>query len=440
MTGIRSTLNPENGAERSRRGRRWHLGAVKTRWLAAVCWLVAVCVCAAPARAADTSKHPPIAIQTDSDFTSCACVVSGGGTVSSPYVIGPWAINDKGGPAVSIDGTSLTKSFVLSNLTIAGNTTATDAGIVLDNINQSGAQAIVAKVLGNRTSIQTNRVGIVVENSHWVTLDGGGANQLGPGVANSAVGTINKNSDGAIDVESSSNITIRGWQMSANGGDHQPNWITLDPGSWGVGGVRFYGVTSSTIDHNAANNDTDVSYSLLDSNYDTVSWNTGDYPFTMNYLITDGSSYNTIANNEGGTGDFIGLLVADPLPGSTTLTTFGPTHDNLITANTIHTDGPIGNELSPVDITPAFLGGIVVLNGTYNNVITNNTTWGSFGSDLAWAQAVPSSTSAIGVATYAPPLHCNVTATEGGGGTANLNGNTWTGNTYKTIDPCLPAQ
>jgi hypothetical protein len=390
--------------------------------------------------AADTGKHAPIVIQADSDFTSCACVVSGSGTTSNPYVIGPWTINNAGGPAVSIDGTRLTKSFVLSNLTIAGNATPTDTGIVLENINPSGAPAIVAKVLGNQTSIQTNNVGILVANSHWVTLDGGGANPRGPGVANTAVGTINKNADGAIDVESSSNVTIRGWQMSANGGDHEPNWLTLDPAGWGVGGVRFLGVTNSTIDHNAANNDTDVSYSLLDSNHNTVSWNTGDYPFTMNYLITDGSSSNTIAHNEGGTGDFIGLLVADPLPGSTTLATYGPTHGNLITANTIHTDGPIGNELAPVDITPAFLGGIVVLNGTYDNAITNNTTWGSFGSDLAWAQAVPSSSSAIGVLTYPPPIHCNVTASEGGGGITNHNGNTWTGNTYHTIDPCLPRQ
>jgi hypothetical protein len=112
----------------------------------------------------------------------------------------------------------------------------------------------------------------------------------------------------------------------------------------------------------------------------------------------------------------------------------------VITGNTIHTDGPIGNELSPVDITPAFLGGIVVLNGTYNNTISSNQTWGSFGSDLAWAQAVPSKSSAIGVVTYPPTLHCNVTASEGGGGTANLNGNHWTGNTFQTIDACLPAQ
>lgn len=391
---------------------------------------------------AGSGGHAPIHIQSDSDFTSCSCVSSGNGTTNSPYIIGPLTINNVNGVAVSVDGTNLTKSFELLNLTIAGNSVSTDTGIVLNHINPGGSQAIVAEVYGVQTSIQTNNVGILVENSNYVTLDGAGENPKGLGVSETGAGTINKNLSGAIDVENSSHITIKGWQMSTNGGDFNPNWKTLDPGiqSWGVGGVRFFGVTNSTIDHNAANNDTDVSYSLFDSSHNTISNNTADYPFTMNYLITDGSSYNTLTGNEGSTGDFIGLMVADPLPGSSTLQTYGSTHDNIITGNIIHTDGPIGNELSPVDITPAFLGGVVVLNGTYNNQITNNQTWGSFGSDLAWAQAVPDNNSAIGVVTYPPTLHCNVTASEGGGGVANHNGNVWTGNTFQTIDSCLPAQ
>ncbi len=392
--------------------------------------------------ASHSGGHAPIVITSDADFATCACVGSGAGTPSDPYVIGPLAINNASGTAVSVDGTKLTKSFVLSNLTIAGNGARTETGIVLKHINPPGRRTIVARVSGNQTSIQTNNLGVLIERSSYVTLDGGGANTKGPGIGNGAVGVINKNASGAIDVESSSYITIRGWQLSANGPDAQPDWVTLDPAvaRWGVGGVRFFDVMSSTIDHNAANNDTDVSYSLFHSSWNTVSGNSAAYPFTMNYLITDGSSHNTITGNEGSTGDFIGLMVADPLPGRWTLALFGPSHDNAIVGNTIHTDGPIGNELRPVDIVPAFLGGIVVLNGTYDNTIAGNQTWASFGSDLAWAQAVPSLTSAIGVVTFPPTLHCNVTASEGGGGVAKRNGNVWSGNTYQLIDPCLPAQ
>ncbi len=114
--------------------------------------------------------HAPIVIQSDSDFASCACVASGTGTTSNPYVIGPLTINNVNGDAVSIDGTNLTKSFELLNLTIAGNSTSTDTGIVLNHINPSGSQSIVAKVYGVQTSIQTNNVGILVENSNYVTL------------------------------------------------------------------------------------------------------------------------------------------------------------------------------------------------------------------------------------------------------------------------------
>ena len=392
------------------------------------------------AHAAGGGQHAPIVIQSDTDFMTCSCVVSGTGSTTDPYIIGPWTINNVNGVAVPIDGTSLTKSFELFNLTIAGNSTTTDTGIVLNHINPPGSQSIVASVYGVQTSIQTNNVGVLVENSSSVTLDGAGENPNGPGIANKGAGTINKNMNGAIDVENSSHITIEGWQTSTNGPSINPDWVTLDPSvsNWAVGGVRFFGVTDSTIDHNAANNDTDVSYSLFDSSRNTVSNNTADYPYTMNYLITDGSSYNTVSGNEGSTADFIGLLLADPLPGTATLTTYGPSHDNTITNNTIHSDGPTGNELKPVDITPAFSGGIVVLNGTYNNTITNNQTWSH--SDLVWAQTVPNSRSAIGVTTYPPVLHCNVTASEGGGGVANLNGNIWTGNTYLVIDSCLPAQ
>jgi parallel beta-helix repeat protein len=387
------------------------------------------------------NAHAPIVIQSDADFTNCACVLSGAGTQASPFIIGPWAINNATGNGVLIDGTKLTKSFVLMNLTIAGNGSSTSQGIMLSNINPKGIQSIVAAVQGAQTSIQTANVGIVVESSHYVTLDGGGENPNGAGIGNAGAGTINKNMSGAIDIESSSHIVVEGWQMSASGGDHQVDWVTLDPSidHWGVGGVRMFGVTNSLIDHNAVNNCTNVSFSLFKSNGNTVSNNTADYPFTMNFIVTDGSSYNVISNNVASTGDFFGYVVADPLPKSPTLATYGPSHDNVFTGNISHTDGPTGNEVN-ANVVPAFLGGFVVLNGTYNNQITGNQDWASTGGGFVWAQAVPDSTSPIGVITHPPPLHCNVTASEGGGGVAKLNGNVWKGNVFQTIDPCLPPQ
>jgi hypothetical protein len=300
---------------------------------------------------------------------------------------------------------------------------------------------ITAAVEGKQTSSPSKGVGILIKDSNYITLDGGGENPKGPGIGNNGAGTINKNVSGAVDVESSSHVIVRGWQLSANGTDNQPDWVTFDPSPshWGIGGVRFFGVKNSMIDHNAANNCTDNSYSLFNSNYNTVSNNMADYPFTMNFLVTDGSSYNLLKNNVASTGDFFGFVVADPLPGTPTLATYGASHDNVVIGNISHTDGPTGNEVHS-GVVPAFLGGFVVLNGTYNNQVLNNQDWASTGAGFAWAQAVPNSGTPIGVSIYPPTSHCNVTASEGGGGVGNLNGNVWSGNVYKTIDPCLPAQ
>lgn len=389
----------------------------------------------------NVNAHNPITIQTNSDFTNCSCVGSGMGTQANPYVIGPWAISTHGGVAVSVDGTKLTSSFVLYNLKISGNNSGSDTGIVLDHINPGGTQTIVANVYGVQTSIQNTGTAILVENSSHVVLDGAGENPDGIGIASNGAGTLNTNLNGGIDVENSSHISVKGWQISANGVDHAPNYITLDPGLqfWGVGGVRFFRVNDSVIDHNAANNDTNLSYALFNSNSNQITNNAADYPYTHNILVTDGSSYNTISNNDVGTGDFFNIMIADPLPGTSTLKTYGASHDNVISNNNNHSAGPTGHELA-TNIVPAFLGGIVLLNGTYNNRVLNNQDWANTGADLVWAQVVPNSSSPIGVSTYPPALNCNVTASEGGGGVSNLNGNVWTGNTYKTIAPCLPTQ
>jgi parallel beta-helix repeat protein len=387
-------------------------------------------------------SHAPIVIANDSDFQICNCVLSGSGTTADPYIIGPWTINSTGSgdTAVSVDGTLLTKSFNLFNLTIAGNGSSSSTGIVLNHINPSGQKTISAAVSGIQTSIQSNGVGIVVENSNYVTLDGGGANAGGPGIANSGAGTINKNFVGAIDIENSNNVAVTGWQFSANGQDNTPDYVAFDPSlaNWGVGAVRVFGSNNTLIDHNAANNCTTVSFSIFNSNYNTISNNTADYPFTNNVLITDGSSFNAVSNNVFGTADFVGILVADPLPGTATLNQYGPSHDNVIQGNVDHSDGPTGVEVHN-GIAPSFIGGIVVLNGTYNNTIAGNQV-SEPGGDLVWAQVIPDPNSAIGVAVAPPVIHCNVTVSEGGGGVANHNGNVWAGNTAKHIDACISQQ
>src|SRR5215472_7708761 len=225
-----------------------------------------------PDAMAANGSHVPIVITGDSDFKACTCVVSGSGTTTDPYIIGPWAINSvgSGNAAVFIDGTSLTKSFTLVNLTIAGNGDSSSTGIVLNHINSSGQKTISAAVTGAQTSIQSEGIGIVVQNSSFVTLDGDGANPGGAGIGTPA-GTINKNFTGAIDIENCRNITVKGWQMSANGQDNLPDFLAFDPSlaHWGVGAVRLFGSSNTLIDHNASNNCTTVSFSVFNSDNNT---------------------------------------------------------------------------------------------------------------------------------------------------------------------------
>lgn len=387
-------------------------------------------------------SHAPIAIASDSDFQLCNCVVSGSGTATDPYIIGPWAIKSGDAVAVTVDGTLLTKSFTLFNLTIAGNGGNSSTGIVLNHINPTGQKTVSAAVLGGQTAIQSNGIGIAVHNSSFVTLDGGGANPNGAGIGTSnAAGTINKNFTGAIDIENSGYVTVKGWQFSANGQDNTPDFFAFDPSltNWGVGAVRLFGSSNNLIDHNAANNCTTVSFSVFNSSYNTISNNTADYPFTDNVLITDGSSFNMINNNVFSTADFVGILVADPLQGTPTLSKYGPTHDNVIQGNIDHTDGATGTERHS-GIEPAFVGGVVILNGTFNNRILNNQVFANAGFDLVWAQAVPDPSSPTGVAPYPPLIGCNVTESEGGGGVVNENGNVWSGNVSKKIAACITQQ
>jgi parallel beta-helix repeat protein len=241
----------------------------------------------APEATAAARTHAPIVITSDAGFTSCGCVMSGAGSALDPYVIGPWSVSNPNGDGVFIDGSTLTKSFLLYDVTAnknAGN------GITIKNVNQGSMTSISAEVYGAQTTANNDTWGVQIENSSGVILDGVGVSSKGPGVAASGFATANTNRLGGIDLENSSDVTVRGWQMNANGSDAAPDWITLDPSTeyWSGGALRMFGVTNSTIDHNAANNSSDGHFMLFDSDYNTISNNTGGYPYTMNFLLTDG--------------------------------------------------------------------------------------------------------------------------------------------------------
>ena len=366
--------------------------------------------------AANVNSIGPIHIDGDAGFAACGCAALVGGV----WTIGPWSISGAAGDGVLIE--NVTAPFLLRNMTVIKSA---GAGVHLNHVSGGGAVVIA----GTQTSLQNNRIGIVIENSTNLTVDGGGANPAGPGTVTSGqAGTINQNFLGAVNVENSSFVTVRGWQMSANGQDGIPDWVAFDPGTdhWSIGGVRFLNVSNSVIDHNSANNDTSISYSLWNSSHNSVTWNTGDYPFTVNLLLADGSSFNTVSANRLGTADFIGILVADPLPPSG----YGPTSGNIIANNTVHTSGPTGTEIKSGQ-APDFTGGIVLLNSTSSNSVRSNLLWSNTGTDLKWAQETKDPSSRTGVRSYPNTAICNVPPFG-----PPFNGNVWVGNSFKSQDVC----
>ena len=368
------------------------------------------------ALAGNVNSIGPIHISEDADFATCGCASNVGGV----WVIGPWSI--AGAPSDGVLIENVTVPFQLVNMTV---NKSSEAGIHLKNVNGHGASVIA----GTQTSLQNNNIGIVIEDSTNLVADGGGANPNGWGiVASGNAGTINKNYLGAIDVENSSIVTIKGWHLSANGQDGTPDWVSFDPGTdhWSIGGVRFLNVTNSVIDHNSANNDTSISYSLWNSSANSVTFNTADYPFTANLLLADGSSSNMVTQNSFGTADFVGILVADPL----TLQSFPLTSNNTINHNSVHTSGPTGTEIKAGQ-APDFIGGIVLLNSTSSNLVEGNQLWSNIGTDLKWAQETLDPSSPIGVRSYPNTAVCNVPPFG-----PPFNDNVWLSNFFRTQDIC----
>src|SRR6185295_17038850 len=126
----------------------------------------------------------PIRILGNEDLTApgstsgCKCATLENGT----WVIGPWSISKAPWDGVYIDG--VTAPFELRNMKI---TNSGGAGIHLKNIHPINKTIVVS---GTQTSIENNLVGILVEGSSNLILDGGGSNPNGSEVsANGAIGS-----------------------------------------------------------------------------------------------------------------------------------------------------------------------------------------------------------------------------------------------------------
>jgi hypothetical protein len=117
---------------------------------------------------AGTGGHAAITITSDAGFATCGCVTSGKGTQTSPFIIGPWAINapSTGGWSVKVDNSGGKISDYFNIVGISStytDTTTTDPTIWLDGVKTA---TTISGASGNGLS-----VGIELDNSSNISID-----------------------------------------------------------------------------------------------------------------------------------------------------------------------------------------------------------------------------------------------------------------------------
>jgi hypothetical protein len=174
------------------------------------------------------AQHGPIAISSNSDFTppgsstGCACVTAGDG-VTSPYVIGPWAIsapNATTGEAVQVDnsGGGITKSFVITGIS-AGyqGVSFTEPFIQVSHVNGTAISNV---------SANNDGLGVEVDYSSGVTLD-----NL----------NLNKMTGNALFINHSSYVTLSNSKLKATADGQVPHnadgLYALDSDHLSIGGL-----------------------------------------------------------------------------------------------------------------------------------------------------------------------------------------------------------
>lgn len=233
-------------------------------------------------------QHTAITITSNADFSTCGCVVSGKGTQASPYVIGPWAIsapnpgNDPDpiavGSAITVDNTPtptnpspITDYFTITGISINYDETSLPPNPVYPVIYLRDVQQ--STTISN-VSANDDGIGIKLDGSSNITLDSVSVNKMnGAGLwldGSSNITSINgkykATSDGlppsshdadGLYAENSSNLHIGGVAGCPKNGIC--NTFDYDSG-WGV----YLPNTSNVVIENASANVDDTGGFVLD--------------------------------------------------------------------------------------------------------------------------------------------------------------------------------
>jgi hypothetical protein len=264
-----------------------------------------------------------VTITSDNDFLTCGCVTAGIGTPADPYVIGPYQIGSPsptGGYAIKIDG--VTKSFTIAGVSIGYNdSNSGDPVIWLVNVNGTQANPIVVSGI----DANNDGTGVKIENSSYIALD-----NL----------NINKMNGTGISLDTASHVSLSNSKLKATATGQLPH--TED---------GLYALNSSYI---TIGGGTDCPKSQICNSFDYDSgW--GVYlQGSSNVMISYASA------NADDTGGFI-------LDGSSNV---------KIENSTSQADGPICLSVGGQKISSGYIsdlqGGVVLINGSSDNVISND--------------------------------------------------------------------
>jgi hypothetical protein len=130
----------------------------------------------ASSRGGGGALHGAITITQDSDFGTCDCVTAGDGSPGNPFVVGPWAIGAPSGSdglsgwAVRVDGTALTKRFVITGISAAYQGVPKNYPVIwVSKVDTTTISDI---------SANNDGIGVELDNSSHVTLDNLNLNKM----------------------------------------------------------------------------------------------------------------------------------------------------------------------------------------------------------------------------------------------------------------------
>jgi hypothetical protein len=264
---------------------------------------------------------PGITITSNAGFQTCGCVVSGSGTASKPYVIGPWSITSPNslGSAITIENT--TAAFTVTGISVGYND-SNPSDITFHLLNVQGPATI------SNVSANGDGTGVEIDSSSNISL-----NQV----------SVNKLLGAGLVINNSSHVTTANGKYKATADGESPHnedgLYAVNSSFVSIGGVSA--CPQSTV-CNTFDYDSGYGVYLQNTNNVTINNASANADDTGSYILDGSNTYNVNLTNSTGEGG-------------------GPI---CITVNGVKT--PTG--YYDTDL----VGGVMLINGAHNNTVSGD--------------------------------------------------------------------